>query len=43
MVKAKEAAQASTILRWTMARSLKAAAMAAHAAKNRHFRAYQEE
>jgi hypothetical protein len=43
LVKAKEAAQASTILRWTMVRSLKAAAAAAQAAKDRQFRAFQEE
>ena len=42
-VKEKEATQASTILRWTMARSIKAAAVAAQAAKDRHFRAFQEE
>ncbi len=41
--KAKEAAQASMILRWTMARSLKAAAAAAQAEKDRKFRAFQEE
>ncbi len=40
--KAKEAAQASTILRWTMARSLKAVAAGAQAAKDRQFRAFQE-
>ncbi len=42
-VKAKEAAQASIISRWTMARSIKAAAAAAQAAKDRCFRAFQEE
>ncbi len=42
-MKAKEAAQASRILRWTMARSLKAALAAAQAAKDRHFRSFQEE
>jgi hypothetical protein len=42
-VKAKEAAQAFTILRWTMARSLKAVVAAAQTAKDRHFRAFQEE
>jgi hypothetical protein len=42
-VKAKEAAQASTILRQTMSRSIKAAAVAARAAKDRYFRAFQEE
>ncbi len=42
MVKAKEAAQMSTILRQTMARSLKAAVAAAQAAKDRQFRAFQE-
>jgi hypothetical protein len=42
-VKAKNAAQASTILRQTMARSLKAVAAAAQAAKDRRFRAFQEE
>jgi hypothetical protein len=41
-VKAKEAAQ-STISRRVMARSLKAAAAAAQAAKDRQFRAFQEE
>ncbi len=41
--KAKEETQASTILRWTMIRSLKAAAAAAQAAKDRQFRAFQEE
>jgi hypothetical protein len=41
--KAKEAAQASTISRRTMARSLKAVAAAAQAAKDRQFRAFQEE
>ncbi len=42
-VKAKKAAQASKISRWTMARSLKAVAAAAQAAKDRRFRAFQEE
>ncbi len=42
-VKAKESTQASTISRRTMARSLKAAAAAAQAAKDRQFRAFQEE
>jgi hypothetical protein len=42
-VKAKESAQASMILRRMMARSLKAAAAAAQAAKDRRFRAFQEE
>jgi hypothetical protein len=42
-VKAKEAAQASTISRRAMARSLKAAAVAAQAAKDRQFRAFQED
>jgi hypothetical protein len=42
-VKAKEAAQVSKISRWTMARSIKAAAAAAQAAKDRRFRAFQEE
>jgi hypothetical protein len=41
--KAKEAAQASMISRRTMARSLKAAGAAAQAAKDRQFRAFQEE
>jgi hypothetical protein len=41
--KAKEAAQVSTILRWTMARSLKAAVAAAQAAKDRQLRTFQEE
>jgi hypothetical protein len=41
--KAKEAAQASTISRRTIARSLKAAAAAAQTAKDRQFRAFQEE
>ncbi len=41
--KSKEAAQTSTILRRTMARSHKAAAAAAQAAKDRQFRAFQEE
>jgi hypothetical protein len=41
--KAKEAAQASTISRQMMASSLKAAAAAAQAAKDRQFRAFQEE
>jgi hypothetical protein len=41
--KAKEAAWASTILRWMMARSLKAAAAAAQAAQDRRFRTFQEE
>jgi hypothetical protein len=41
--KAKEAAQTSTILRQTMARSLKAAAAAAQAVKDRQFRAFQKE
>ncbi len=43
MVKAKEVAQVSTILRRMMARSLKAAATAAQASKDRRFRALQEE
>jgi hypothetical protein len=43
MVKAKEAAQVSTISRRMMARSLKAVAAAAQAAKDRRFRAFQEE
>jgi hypothetical protein len=43
MVKAKEAAQVSTILRWTMARSLKAVVAATQAAKDWRFRAFQEE
>jgi hypothetical protein len=41
--KSKEAAKASTISRWAMARSLKAAAAAAQAAKDRQFRAFQKE
>ncbi len=41
--KAKEAAQASMISRRTMARSLKAATAATQAAKDRQFRAFQEE
>ncbi len=41
--KVKVAAQMSTILRWMMARSYKAAASAAQAAKDRQFRAFQEE
>jgi hypothetical protein len=43
MVKAKEAAQASTVSRWTMAGSIKAVATTAQAAKDRRFRAFQEE
>jgi hypothetical protein len=43
LVKAKEAAQASTILRRMMARFRKAAVAAAQAAKDRQFRAFQEE
>jgi hypothetical protein len=41
--KAKEAAQASMIARRTMARSHMAAAAVAQAAKDGHFRAFQEE
>jgi hypothetical protein len=42
--KAKEAAaQASTIPRWTMARSHKAVAVAAQAAKDRQCKVFQEE
>ncbi len=42
-MKAKKAAQASMISKWMMARSLKAAAAAAQAAKDWWFRAFQEE
>ncbi len=42
-MKAKEAAQVSMILRQMMARSLKALAVAAQAAKDKCFRAFQEE
>jgi hypothetical protein len=42
-VKAKQADQASMILRQMMARSLKAEVAAAQAAKERQFRAFQEE
>ncbi len=42
-MKVKVAAQASMILIQTMARSLKAAAVAAQAAKDWRFRAFQEE
>jgi hypothetical protein len=43
MEKAKEASQASTISRRTMVRPLKAVAASAQAAKDRQFRAFQEE
>jgi hypothetical protein len=42
MVKAKEAAQASTISRWVMAMSLTAATVVAQAVKDRHFRVFQD-